>query len=74
MEDVIAGGRRVGVGGEGNVDPGLINPCFVIWGCPWFVLGIITFGGEHPHINKQGFINPGSTLVSLVGQELGSVA
>ena len=21
-----------------------------------------TFGGEHPHMNKQGFINPGSTL------------
>ena len=48
-----------------NVDPGLINPCLLIWGCPWFVVGIITVGGEHPHINKKGFINPGSTLFGI---------
>ena len=45
-----------------NVDPGLINPCLLIWGCPRFWWGFITFGGEHPHINKQGLIHPGSTL------------
>ena len=52
------------VGDKHNVDPGLINPCLLIWGCPtgfsedlslWRVF-------PHPNINKQGFIHPGSTL------------
>ena len=47
-----------------NVDPGLMDPCLFIWGCPRFQLGFVTFGGEHPHMNKPpGFMNPGSTLV-----------
>ena len=45
-----------------NVDPGLLNPGLLIWGCPRFWWGLITFGGEHPHSNIPGFINPGSTL------------
>ena len=28
-------------------------------------MGIITLGGEHPHINRQGFIDPGSRLKHL---------
>ena len=28
-------------------------------GASLVLVGSITFGGEHPHINKQGFLNPG---------------
>ena len=45
-----------------NVDPGRTHPCFLIWVPVSLVLVVITFGGEHPHIKKQGCINPGSTL------------
>ena len=45
-----------------NFDPGLINPCLLIWGCSPPTVMIPTTNQGHPHINKQGFINPGSTL------------
>ena len=50
-----------------NVDPGLINPCLFIWGCspPKVLIPTKTRIG-HPHINKQGLINLGSALPSLV--------
>ena len=47
---------------DNNVDPGLISPLFYNMVVSLVLVGIITFGGEHPHINKQGFIHPGSTL------------
>ena len=39
---------------DANEDPLEINPCSLIWGCPWFWWGLFTFGGEHPLINKLG--------------------
>ena len=54
---------------EPNVDPGSINPCLLILGCsrcsPPKVINPHQNQG-HPHINKQGLINPGSTLGSQV--------
>ena len=49
----------------GNVDPGLKKTLFINIGVSLLLVGIIPFGGEHPHINKQGLINPGSTLEFL---------
>ena len=49
--------------------PGLINPGSLIWGCsPPVLVGIYHFWRGHPHINKPGVINPGSTLVALARQ------
>ena len=48
-----------------NVDPGFIKPCLLIWGCsPPKVIPTKTRIG-HPHIDKQGFIHPGSTLTFI---------
>ena len=47
-----------------NVDPGGINRPLVIMGVCLGLVGIIAVGGVHPQINKQGLINPGSTLPS----------
>ena len=52
-----------------NVDPRLINPCLLTLGCPRFEWGS-TFGEEHPHMNEQGFINPGSAWVSFLVDSL----
>ena len=45
-----------------NADPGLINPFFLIWGCPPPKATNLHENQGHPHINKQGAINPGSTI------------
>ena len=51
---------RDGAGGMGNqlnnVDPGLINPSELMWGCPWFYWGFNTFGGEHPILINRGLL------------------
>ena len=49
-----------------NVDPRLIDPCFLLWGVSWGVpgsgKGICHFWRErHPHIHKRASIHPGST-------------
>ena len=41
----------VGAPKRASVDPGKINPCLFIWGCPWS--GFITFGGPPPPIDKH---------------------
>ena len=56
-----------------NVDPGLINPCLLTWGCTpayflWGCFSLVLVGIYHcwrgtPHRNKLGFVNPGSRLL-----------
>ena len=53
----------VGIGMFTGGNRGSLNPCLLIWGCLSLVLGISHFWrGLHPHMSKQGFITPGSTL------------
>ena len=50
-----------------HVDPGLINPWLIHRGVSPFSGDSDHFWREHPHIKKQGFMNPGSTLLRVSG-------
>ena len=49
-----------------NVDSISINSYWLIWGYPWFYWGFITFGAEHPYVNKQVLINVGLSLPDVL--------